>query len=119
MSVRPPRILGRRRDDNPLQGLQHEVLEEKVATLSRLGRRLEQALERLAAFEEAEAGGGWHRAAGERERLLSEAGEALWHLVIQREAMGLRNTEQALKIYEVPQAVRLRMGAAPGAGRRG
>jgi hypothetical protein len=116
MSVRPPRILARRRDDNPLQGLEHELLEEKAATLSRLGRRLEQALERLAAFEA--EGSGPHRTAGERERLLGEAGEALWHLVIQREAMGLRNTEQALRAYKVPQAVRLRMGAAPRAGRR-
>ncbi|HEX2255292.1 MAG TPA: DUF6665 family protein [Afifellaceae bacterium] len=112
MNVRPPRILARRPPDNPLSALEHEVQQEKVATLSRLGRRLEQA---LAALADCEAAGRETQDGpdGDRESLLAEAGEALWHFVVQREAMGLRNTEQALKAYGVPQAVRLRMGAAP------
>jgi hypothetical protein len=104
MSVRPPRILARQTAPNPLEALDHEVLQEKVATLSRLGRRLERALERLAASQAA--------AAAEREARLAEAGEALWHFVVQREAMGLCNTEQALRAYKVPGPVRARMGMA-------
>lgn len=112
MNVRPPRILARRAPDNPLSALEHELLQEKVATLSRLGRRLERALARLAACEAAD-GPLRNEPGSEREALLAEAGEALWHFVIQREAMGLRNTEQVLRAYGVPKAVRLRMGAAP------
>lgn len=112
MSVRPPRILARQSAENPLEALQHEVLQEKVSTLSRLGRRLEQALERLAACEAAVAGDRRDVAVDEREALLAEAGEALWHYVIQRDAMGLRGTEQALKAYRVPPSVRARMGMA-------
>lgn len=113
MSVKPPRIFARQTAANPLEALEHEVLQEKVATLGRLGRRLESALEQVAAFEAA-AGEGNRRseAAAEREMLLSQAGEALWHFVIQREAMGLRNTEKMLREYRVPPAVRARMGMA-------
>lgn len=114
MSVKPPRMLRTRQTiANPLEALEHEVLQEKMATLSRLGRRLEKTLEQVAAFEAAASEGDRHgEAAAEREMLLSEAGEALWHFVIQREAMGLRNTEQMLRQYRVPPAVRARMGMA-------
>ena len=47
-----------------------------------------------------------------REELLEAAGEALWFLVVQREACGLSNTEAMLRTYDVPLAVRLRMGPA-------
>ena len=118
MNVRPPRLLARQSADNPLQALEHEMLQEKVTTLSRLGRRLEEALERLAACEAA-AGSERGGAEEEREALLGAAGEALWHYVIQREAMGLRGTEQALRAYCVPPSVRVRIGMTrPPSARR-
>jgi hypothetical protein len=104
--VRPPGILAPKREPDPLDALQQEILGEQMATLSRLGRRLAEALEVLAACEQ----GGEACAPGEREARLAEAGEAAWHFVVQREAMGLRNTEAALRHYRVPPAVRLRMG---------
>lgn len=113
MSVRPPRILARQTAPNPLETLEHEVLQEKMAALSRLGRRLERALQRFAECEAA-ADGNYHgQAVGDREALLAEAGEALWYFVIQREAMGLRDTERVLRTYRVPPAVRARMGVVP------
>ena len=43
---------------------------------------------------------------------IDAVGKALWYLVVQREACGLRNTEAMLTEYRVPPAVRLRMGVA-------
>ena len=62
----------------------------------------------LSAFKSLAADAG----AARREELLEAAGEALWFLVVQREACGLTNTEAMLRIYDVPLAVRLRMGPA-------
>jgi hypothetical protein len=50
------------------------------------------------------------KAARERERLLNEAAEALWYLIIQRELMGLSGEERVCRDYRVPQAVRARLG---------
>lgn len=46
----------------------------------------------------------------ERQRLLSAAGEALWHVVVQRDLCGFRNHALFYKELKVPPAVRLRMG---------
>ena len=84
-------------------------MEEKASTLGRLTQAFEKALAAFVAWEQQSAAGD-AQLAGERERLLDEAGEALWWLVVQREACGLRNTEAVLRVYCVPAAVRLRMG---------
>jgi hypothetical protein len=85
--------------DADLLGIfQHEIAGEQVSSLAHAARRLEKA---LAALETGE---------GEREELLGEAGEALWCLAVQREAMGLRNAAQMMRDYRVPRAVQLRMG---------
>ena len=46
---------------------------------------------------------------------MDRAGQALWALVVQREACGLRDVESVLREYGVPREVYLRMGyyAAP------
>jgi hypothetical protein len=88
--------------------LQHEIMQEKASTLGRLTQAFEKALAAFLAFEgSAQSDTG---ADEERERLLDEAGEALWSFVVQREACGLRNTEAVLREYRVPAAIRLRMG---------
>ena len=89
----------------PVDALQYELLQEKAATLSRMVQNFETA---LSAFKSLSADAG----AARREELLEAAGEALWFLVVQREACGLTNTEAMLRIYDVPLAVRLRMGPA-------
>lgn len=88
--------------------LEYELVQEKAATLSRIGRRLQAALDALAAFD---AGGEADTA--RREALVSEAGEALWYYVVQREVCGLRDSEAVMRHLAVPREVRLRMGYRP------
>ena len=97
MGVQPPKLLWRPPPKPAVDVLGEEILAEKAATLGRLSHRLETALAALA------------RAPGDEE-LLDRAGEALWHLVIQRELCGFRNTDAMLRDLQVPKAVRLRMG---------
>lgn len=113
MSVRPPRQFSKDFQDPVSAALEQEVLAEKAGTLARLGTVLERRLKRLAEFEVA-AASGQHAGTGEalRDRLVAEAGEALWHVVIQRELCGLRNTRAFYEGYRVPKAVMLRMGPA-------
>ena len=106
MSLRKPRRLSARPEDGQLDVLQYEVMQEKAAVLARLGRRLQTALDALAAFD-ASGGAG---AAGERDALVGAAGEALWYYVVQREVLGLRDTEFVMRELQVPREVRLRMG---------
>ncbi len=100
--------------DNPLRALEHEIAQEKAAALGRLGRRLEKTLAALAAFDAAGAAsvmGAADRA--ERNALVDEAGVALWLLVVQREACGLRGSAGVVRDYGVPRDVVARMGALP------
>lgn len=103
--MRPPR--------NPLfrsanvDVLEYELLQEKAATLARLGRRANAALEALKAFDAAPG------QADERDELVRAAGEALWYYVIQREVCGFRDGETLLRQLGVPREVRLRMGVFP------
>jgi hypothetical protein len=108
MSIRPPRSLAPR-PDVALDALQHEVMQEKAATLGRLTQAFEQALAawRAGEADAAAAGGGDE---GRRAALLDNAADALWSFVVQREACGLRNTEAVLREYGVPAVLRLKMG---------
>ncbi|HEX2077288.1 MAG TPA: DUF6665 family protein [Longimicrobium sp.] len=105
MTQRTPRRLSARNEGGQLDVLQYEVLQEKAAVLARLGRRLQSALDALAAFD---ASGG--TGAGERDALVGAAGEALWYYVVQREVLGLRDAETVMREMQVPREVRLRMG---------
>jgi hypothetical protein len=94
--------------------LNYEIVQEKAATLARIGKRLQAALDELAAFdaargESAGAGGDDER----REELVDAAGEALWYYVVQREVCGLRDSEAVMRQLGVPREVRLRMGYVP------
>lgn len=116
MSLKPPSILAPTSRGNAVDVLEYEVMQEKASTLGRLTRAFEQALAALKSFEaeqKAAGGSGFDQDDfSRRERLLDEAGEALWHFVVQREICGLRNTEAVLREYQVPAALRLRMGVA-------
>lgn len=48
----------------------------------------------------------------EHDDLLSAAGEALWHVIIQRDLCGFRNHQDFMDELDVPAAVRFRMGPA-------
>jgi hypothetical protein len=115
MTVRPPRQLSPKIwTDNPAAALDYELAQEKASTLGRLGRRLEQALAALKAFDEQPL----DPSPETRHALVAQAGHALWLFVVQREAIGLRDMRQLLRDYRVPGEVVNRMGLMP-AGRRG
>jgi hypothetical protein len=105
---------------SPADLLAHELAQEKASALGRLGRALEAALAALAEFDIAHPGG-TPRAAQEqhaRSLLVAEAGMALWHFVVQREACGLRDMRYVLRDYRVPPEVAARMGVMPPAPAR-
>lgn len=93
---------------NPAAGapepLRYELMQEMAFSLGRAGRRLEAVLAELA------EGSGDGEA---RDELVARAGEALWYYVVQREACGLRDTDELMARMEVPAEVRLRMGCRP------
>jgi hypothetical protein len=113
MTVRPPRQLTTRIwTDNPAAALDYEIAQEKASTLGRLGRALEAALAALHAFDAALPAPS-AEARKERRALVAQAGHALWMFVIQREALGLRDTRQLMRDYRVPAEVQHRMGVLP------
>jgi len=113
MTVRPPRQTTTRIwTDNPAAALDYEIAQEKASTLGRLGRALEAALAALHAFDAA-ATEPSADARKERRALVAQAGHALWMFVIQREALGLRDTRQLMRDYRVPAEVQHRMGVLP------
>jgi hypothetical protein len=91
--------------------LQYEIAEERASALGRLGRRLDAALTALAACPRT---AGFDREL--RNRLVEQAGYALWLFVVQREACGLNKFDHVIQVYRVPNEVVARMGplAEPG-----
>jgi hypothetical protein len=98
----------------PVDILQYEIVQEQASALGRLGRTLEQTLARLRAFDAAharsETPASMHPA---RRKLVMEAGQALWMLVVQREATGLRDSRHIMRTYNVPGEVQRCMGLVP------
>lgn len=85
--------------------LQYEIAEERASALARLGRRLEAALTALA---ECPRTADSDRSI--RDRLVAQAGYALWLFVVQREACGLNKFDHVIQVYRVPKEVIARMG---------
>lgn len=84
--------------------LEYEIAEERVSALGRLGARLEAALAALAACPRPV-----NSDRKIREDLVEQAGYALWLLVVQREACGLRKIDHVIQVYGVPDEVVARM----------
>jgi hypothetical protein len=117
MTVRPPRPLASKIwTDNPAAALDYEIAQEKASALGRLGRALESALAALAAFD-AENLEPSADARNTRRTLVADAGHALWLFVVQREAVGLRDSRQIMRDYRVPAEVQNRMGLTPASQR--
>ncbi|HUO53117.1 MAG TPA: DUF6665 family protein [Rhodoblastus sp.] len=108
-----------RLDRAPIDALDYEIAQEKAVALGRMGRALEEALARLRAFDASHprpsAPGSVQQA---RRYLVTDAGHALWMLVVQREACGLRDSRALMRDYGVPGEVQLCMGAAPAKSAR-
>jgi hypothetical protein len=118
MSVRPPRLARKIANiwtANPAGALEYELAQEKASALGRLGRGLEAALEALLTFDAAVAEPTLETQR-ERRRLVAQAGHALWLFVVQREALGLRDSRQIMRDYRVPAEVQGRMGLLPVKG---
>jgi hypothetical protein len=93
--------------------LEYEIAHERMATLARLGQRLEGALAALRSHDEAhqfrcQSASDMNRNA--RAALVSEAAEALWYFVIQRELTGFHDRADVMRDYRVPREVQVRMG---------
>jgi uncharacterized protein DUF6665 len=113
MSLRPPRPPSSRTGfETPANLLDYEIAQEKAAALGRLGRALEKALVALREFD-AEAREASPEQRKARRMLVAEAGSALWHFIVQREACGLRDARAVMRDYRVPVEVQDGMGAFP------
>ncbi len=96
----------------PLDVLHYEIVEEQAAALFRMGRTLEAALAKLREFDAAHSVAGAPDSTRQaRRRLVLEAGQALWMLVVQREACGLRDSRALMRTYDVPAEVQRNMSA--------
>ncbi len=101
--------------DNPDNPLAAEIRQETAAAYFAACKKMVASLEALKAFDQAhpsptrDQGQITHRA-----RLLEEAIERVFFVVIQREAMKLSGYEQFFDNYEVPDEVRTRLGTRRG-----
>jgi hypothetical protein len=115
MTIKPPETSRRRAPENPHLALEYEIAREKASALGRLGRRLEKALAALNEFDQRH-GSAWQtdpELLRARRALAAQGGVALWHFIVQREAVGLRDATRVLRDYRVPPEVRDRMAAFP------
>jgi hypothetical protein len=111
MTLRPPKHAGST-SSAVVNAVEAEVIAEQAASLARAARRIEKALATLAAFD-----GGQPLPAPEpgrsvlrtRAEILAEAREALWFLIVQREACGFRNTEEVMAAYAIPAEISVGM----------
>lgn len=82
--------------------LDYELAGEMAASLGRVGRRAEEALEKLrAAAPDAD----------ERPKLIAEAALAVHAWFIQRELCGMRRHDAVIRDHAIPKAVLARLGA--------
>lgn len=76
--------------------------------LGRLGRALEAALTALLEHDRSQAAQPSDPAY--RAKLIRDASDALWCLIVQRESCGLRDPRPVYRDYRVPAEVQNRMG---------
>jgi hypothetical protein len=112
VTLRPPHPQQGKSSENALD---YEIAQEQAAALGRLGRALEAALTALADYDRAQAAPS--AASPARQRLVQQAGYALWCFAVQREACGLRDQRSIVRDYRVPRDVQNRMGVF-GSARR-
>jgi len=111
MTVTPPRRTTKNIWTDNATALDYEIAQEKASTLGRLGRALEAALAALREFDAQPHDPAEAKHA--RRVLVADASRALWHFVVQREALGLRDSGQVMRDHRVPGEVQSRMGALP------
>jgi hypothetical protein len=93
--------------------IETELIAEKASALARVAAQLESALAALTAADQAIAAAdpGARQPLLEKRRELREAASRqLWYVVVQREAIGLRDHESLYRLYRVPKEIRLYPG---------
>ncbi len=85
--------------------IEHQIAGEKAAALGRGGKRLRTALDNLRRYDDVVRRGGRIVDPDARTDLVAIAGDALWSYVVQREAMGLIDSEYISREYAVPSDV--------------
>jgi hypothetical protein len=99
---------------NPSARLDFEIGQERASALSRQGRRLETALAVLRTYDAAHPQQAAARRSDRgRARLLADAGEAFWYLMVQRDACGLYGNAALIADYGVPTEVVNCAGPSP------
>ena len=94
--------------DNPLAV---EIQQEMAAAYFAACRKMVDSLEALKAFDRAVASSTLdNEQITRRSELLDDAGERVYFVVIQREAMKLSCFEAFFEDYEIPDEVRTRLG---------
>ena len=92
-----------------LAAIEAEIREEMSSALGRVGRVIDEQVAEMARIQEAlgEAGGEEREAlVGAFNRARAKAQEYLFYLVVQREAMGLRDHRGVERMYPIPPALR-------------
>ena len=90
-----------------LVAIEQEILREAAASLGRQGARVERALATLRELELAFERQPSQALADRHDAERAEAERALWHLRIQREALGMRNHRELERRYPLPRQLRL------------
>jgi len=85
--------------------IESEVLAEKASSLGHHGRQVEKAMAALNAFDSTTG------TSEQRAVLVKTAAREVWKFFVQREACGLRDQKDAIRHYEIPQEVLVRLGA--------
>jgi hypothetical protein len=103
MSLRPPgRPAPSGLPPSGMVALDYEIAGEQASALGRAGRRVEESLAALSACDEPGT---------TREALLREATQAVWAYFVQREMIGFRRHDDAVRLYGIPGEVLARLGA--------
>ena len=102
MAVRPPGAQKNARYDPLAAAFDYEAAGEAATSLGLAGKKVEDT---LAALRKCASGEPEH---GER---IADAATAVYHYFIQREIMGMRRHEGAIREYAIPAEVLARLGA--------
>jgi len=84
--------------------LLREITAEQASALGRAGLMVENSLQRLKDFD-----AGKFPSANRRD-LVGDAAEAVWHFLVQREVIGMRDQDQVVVHYGIPDDVLNRVG---------
>jgi hypothetical protein len=96
-------------EEKSLSSIEHEIAGERAGSLGRSGRKLRAALDNLQRFDRNRAD--LRRAdPAVRYQLVRAAADAFWLYVVQREAIGLNDSEYIRHEYGVPADVWRRAG---------